>query len=191
LRAVFAAVVLAFGLHAVVIVAIRAGGLETGRSPSTGSLDEAWVQARVVYAAQPPLNGQAFVQKMSSAPASRSASKFARPTDQVEDGNSTRSASGGVHYFESGDLDQVAVPVGEWTIDTSLLPLTGECTFQVSIWVSARGEIEKWEAKSSMLDEDVTTGIFARLNETVMNPALIGVKPMASVLRFELSVERQ
>lgn len=94
-------------------------------------------------------------------------------------------------YLESGALDQTAEPVGEWVLDTSLLPPNGEITFQVAIWVSARGEIEKWEVTSASVNEELSAAIFARLNDTVMNPALVGTKPVASMLRFELRAERQ
>lgn len=126
----------------------------------------------------------------SGPPAPRSSAR--QPVQvEVREPSSTPAATEKNPYFESGALDRIAEPVGEWALDTSLLPLTGESTFQISIWISARGDIEKWEVKSLSLDEDLTTAIFARLNDTVMNPGRVGDKPVASVLRFELSAERQ
>lgn len=104
---------------------------------------------------------------------------------------STEAQSAEPAYFESGALDQTAEPVGEWTLDTSLLPLTGESSFRVAIWVSARGEIERWEVRSDNMSDEFAAAIFARLGDTVMNPARISLEPVASVLRFELSAQRQ
>ncbi|MDO9439233.1 MAG: hypothetical protein Q7T95_27705 [Hydrogenophaga sp.] len=163
---------------------------------SSAANDVVVVRARVVRPREAaPVPGVVAPPKASMETRSHAVKSGALPAanhvSAADSGSSNAATSDAIQYFERDALDRAAEPVGEWTIDTSLLPPTGECTFEVSIWISAKGEIEKWEATSASLAEDVTASIFARLNDTVMNPALIGTKPVASVLRFELSAERQ
>lgn len=184
------------GLHGTLFIAVRpAEGLGAGRvRPVIGNTEvEGVVHARVVQSHVPlPILKGVAPKEVPQGPRSRLARPEASvPAGSAHDSTATATANAGIYFFERGSLDRIAEPVGEWTIDTSLLPPTGESSFQVSIWVSMRGEIEKWDVKSSTLDEDITAAVFARLNETVMNPALIGTRPVASVLHFELSAERQ
>lgn len=195
MRAAFVWAVLgAVGIHGAALVAIqRAGDPASRRVPPTIRSAGDLLQVRIVsvtpalrVAPTAPLE----VPTHLDTPSPRSKPAETQPVRPAERENANATSDKGT-YFERGALDRLAEPVGEWTIDTSLLPLTGESTFQATIWVSAAGEIEKWEITSTVLGDDVTTAIFARLNDTVMNPALIGTRPVASVLRFELSAERQ
>ena len=182
----------ALGLHVVLFLAIGAGDLEARREPP--AVVKAGMTARVVRVAvvlqvgersvttSPPLS-RTLAPRREQITATRPASSEPSVSAEARPAEST--------YFESGTLDQTAEPVGEWTLDTSLLPLTGESRFQVAIWVSTRGEIERWEVKSDTVSDELAAAIFARLDDTVMNPARIGLKPVASVLRFELNAERQ
>jgi hypothetical protein len=184
-------------LHAVVILAMLATQEPPAvRAAAASSAAKDVVRARVVRPREAaPAPDVVAPPRASMETRSHAVKPGALPTTShvsaADSGSSIASTSDATRYFERDALDRTAEPVGEWTIDTSLLPPTGECTFEVSIWISAKGEIEKWEATSATLAEDVTASIFARLNDTVMNPALIGTKPVASVLRFELSAERQ
>lgn len=184
--------VLALALHAAVFLAIDGADLEARREPP--AVAKKGMKARVVRVDVVPQAKEAPVATRTPPP-----SLQAPRREQVV---ANRSASPALPalaetqpvepvYFESGALDQTAEPVGEWTLDTSLLPLTGESIFHVAIWVSERGEIKRWEVKSDTLGDELSAAIFARLADTVMNPARIGNKPVASVLRFELSAERQ
>jgi hypothetical protein len=94
-------------------------------------------------------------------------------------------------YRESSAVDQIAVPVGEWGINTSLLPVGSPCKFIITIWISARGKLDKWEVQSDAISEELIEAVFRQFDDTVMNPALIGAIPVASVQRLELVVERQ
>lgn len=173
----------ALGLHVVAILAICESPPEARRPAAV-----ARVEARVVRVIEVPRVERPY---SSSVPTLKPDTN--RQPSSAH-GKSTRVAEfqDPQHlYLETGSLDRTAEPVGEWALDTSILPVNGESKFEVSIWVSAHGEIEKWEVQSETVDADLADAIFARLNATVMNPALIGTRPVASVLRFELRAERQ
>lgn len=96
-----------------------------------------------------------------------------------------------VAYHADGALDRPARPVGEWVLDISLLPPSEVYLFRLTIWVSAQGNIERWKVDSDRLAENQAAAVFAQLGDTIMNPALLGNMPVASVQHLELSVERQ
>jgi len=179
----------AVSLHLVAFGIIDGASPESRRVHAPHSVEPARVDARLIRVIAAPLAAQP---SLSSNEAShpdatrRPAPAPSKPALLKEEAQTPAPV-----YLESGALDRTAEPVGEWALDTSLLPLNGESSFQVAIWVSARGEIEKWEVTSASTSEEQAAAIFSRLNDTVMNPALIGTQPVASVLRFELRAERQ
>jgi hypothetical protein len=94
-------------------------------------------------------------------------------------------------YLEPDQVDYAARPVGEWVINTQLWPIGQRSKVKVKLWISSIGAIDKWEVIEAEPSELVAKAGLEPLNETLLNPALAGGVPVASIQFLEFVVDRQ
>jgi hypothetical protein len=95
------------------------------------------------------------------------------------------------NYLGAGDIDQPAMPVGEWVINTQVWPLGHISRLAIKLWISASGKIDYWEFDDeSTVDPAVRSGLDP-INETILNPAMRNGVAVASVQVLELTINRE
>ncbi|MBF5003350.1 hypothetical protein [Diaphorobacter caeni] len=86
-------------------------------------------------------------------------------------------------YFEAGDLDQSAAPVGDWYVLAELLP-ADISRIELRVWISATGALERWivlHPENERIDASLEY-----LNRTILNPARRAGQSVASVMDVEI-----
>lgn len=89
-------------------------------------------------------------------------------------------------FLSTGNVDQPAAPRGEWSIDTSRLPLGVMYRAQLGIWIDAAGKIQRVEIEELAPDDDRARQALQNLVSTQMLPALLDGLPVGNVRRIEL-----
>lgn len=87
-------------------------------------------------------------------------------------------------YFEAGDLDQSATPVGEWYVLAEHWP-SDVARIELRVWISASGTLERWMVLSPQDNPKVEASL-EYLGRTILNPAQRNGQPVASVMDVEL-----
>jgi hypothetical protein len=92
-------------------------------------------------------------------------------------------------YLPFDEVDQAAEPVGDWVIDTDMLPRGASLRVVLQLWVSAAGGIDRWDLVG---DTDSTTRARRALSDlarTPMQPAFRDQLPVASFRQLELILQ--
>ncbi|QIL72042.1 hypothetical protein G7048_17765 [Diaphorobacter sp. HDW4B] len=87
-------------------------------------------------------------------------------------------------YFEKGDLDESATPVGEWYVLAEHWP-SDVARIELRVWISASGTLERWMVLSPQDNLKVEASL-EYLGRTLLNPARRNGQPVASVMDVEL-----
>lgn len=93
-------------------------------------------------------------------------------------------------YLPFDQVDQAAEPVGDWAIDTDMLPRGVTLRVVLQLWISAAGAIDRWELVG---DADSTTRARRALSDlarTPMQPAFRNQAPVASYRQLEIILQR-
>ena len=90
-------------------------------------------------------------------------------------------------FLPTDDVDQPAAPQGEWSIDTTRLPLGVIYRAQLGIWIDAAGQIQRVEIDELRPDDDLARKALQNLVSTQMLPALLSGLPVGNVRHIELS----
>ncbi|APW39037.1 hypothetical protein RD110_18985 [Rhodoferax koreense] len=96
-----------------------------------------------------------------------------------------------IGYLPFDAVDQPAEPLGDWMIDTEVLPRGKSLRVVLKLWISATGVIDHW-ALSGVQDDDETLArrALARLPETLIQPAFLNHLPVPSVRQLEIVLTR-
>lgn len=93
-------------------------------------------------------------------------------------------------YLQVDEVDQPAMPVGEWVINTQAWPPHTATRVIVKIWISAKGHIDDWELVGPSADDPFVLEGFKAIKETILNPAWLNGVPVASFRLLEIDIER-
>lgn len=93
-------------------------------------------------------------------------------------------------YLRVDEVDQPAMPVGEWVINTQAWPPHTTTRVIVKVWISAKGQIDKWELVDASASDPFALEGFKSIKETILNPAWLNGVPVASFRLLEMDIER-
>ncbi|MEO8122386.1 MAG: hypothetical protein ABI606_24070 [Rhodoferax sp.] len=94
-------------------------------------------------------------------------------------------------YLGIDDVDQPAMPVGEWVIDPQAWPLGRSSRLTFQVWISATGVIDHWELIGDLAGDTTAMRGLQQLSETIVNPALLNGLPVASFRLLEVVINRE
>lgn len=93
-------------------------------------------------------------------------------------------------YLPIDAVDQPAAPRDDWFIDTDVLPRGYTLRLVLQLWISAGGNIDRWEFYGEPDNEVLARKALARLAQTPIQPALLNQVAVPSFRRLEMVVSR-
>lgn len=94
-----------------------------------------------------------------------------------------------VKYLTSEDVHTRAAPVIDWVINSSALPSDASGSVIFTVWISADGVIDYFEIQDIESQQPWVLAAFSALGQTVMVPASLNERSVASVLTVELFID--
>jgi len=90
-------------------------------------------------------------------------------------------------YHPASGIDSPAQLVGEWYVLSELWP--GDVRkIQVRLWISAKGNIDRWKVLEPSSSEKVRASL-EWIGRSILNPAKKNGLPVASMMDIELSLD--
>lgn len=93
-------------------------------------------------------------------------------------------------YLPYDEVDQAAVPIGDWVIDTDRLPRGATVSVVLQIWISASGVIDRWELVGDTDNEILARRALSDLARTPMQPAFRNQIAVANYRRLQIVLQR-
>lgn len=93
-------------------------------------------------------------------------------------------------YLPIDAVDQAAIPLTDWTIDTEVLPRGYTLRLSLQLWISASGTLDRWEILGDTANPALAHKALAHLNDTPIQPALLNQIAVPSFRQLEVVVTR-
>lgn len=93
-------------------------------------------------------------------------------------------------YLSFDEVDQAAEPLGDWVIDTDMLPRGMTLRIVLQVWISAAGGIDRWELVGDTDSTAIARRALVDLSRTPMQAAFLKQQPVASFRRLEILLQR-
>lgn len=94
-------------------------------------------------------------------------------------------------YLPIDAVDEPAVPLGDWIIDTEVLPPHYTLRLVLTLWISAEGTIDKWELQDETGNQALARQALAYLDKTPIQPALLNHIAVPSFRRLEIVISHE
>lgn len=94
-------------------------------------------------------------------------------------------------YFPINEVDEPATPLGDWLVDTEVLPHGYTLRLVVLVWISASGNIDKWELDSLSGNKAYALKALTDLDRTSVNPAMRNNIAVPSYRRLEMVITHE
>lgn len=94
-------------------------------------------------------------------------------------------------YFPINEVDEPATPQGDWLVDTEVLPHGYTLRLVVLVWISASGNIDKWELESLSGNKAYAFKALTDLDRTLVNPAMRNNIAVPSYRRLEMVITHE
>jgi len=96
-----------------------------------------------------------------------------------------------IGYLPFEAVDQAAVPMGDWMIDTDVMPPGRSLRVVLKLWISATGVIDHWELSGIAGDEEaLARRALTNLSKTLFQPAFLDQVPVPSFRQLEIVLVR-
>lgn len=96
-----------------------------------------------------------------------------------------------IGYLPFDAVDQAAEPLGDWVIDTEILPPGRTVQVVLKLWISATGVIDQWSFSGvAGDDEELARRALAGLSKTLIQPAFLNHIPVSSFRQLEVVLAR-
>lgn len=93
-------------------------------------------------------------------------------------------------YLPIDAVDQAAVPLTDWAIDTEVLPRGYTLRLVLQLWISADGTLDRWEILGDNPNPALAHKALAHLKDTTIQPALLQQTAVPSFRQLEIVVTR-
>lgn len=113
------------------------------------------------------------------------------PTPEIPDVAVTPEAPAATGYLPIDAVDQPAMPLGDWVIDTDALPRGYTLRLVVQLWISAGGTIDHWDLVGDTANPVLAEKALAHLDQTPIHPALLNQVAVPSLRQLEIVVTRE
>lgn len=94
-------------------------------------------------------------------------------------------------YLPIDAVDQPAMPLGDWVIDTDVLPRGFTLRLVLQLWISAGGTIDHWDLVGNTANPVLAGKALAHLDQTPIQPALLNQVAVPSLRQLEVVVTRE
>ncbi len=94
-------------------------------------------------------------------------------------------------YFAFDAVDPPAIPFGDWFVHTEVLPRFSSIRAEIWIWISASGQIDRWELAPGSEPYDLLMRALSELDLTRLSPAMRNNLAVPSFRRIEIVVSRE
>ncbi|MEO6852521.1 MAG: hypothetical protein ABI410_20585 [Rhodoferax sp.] len=94
-------------------------------------------------------------------------------------------------YLPIDAVDQPAMPLGDWVIDTDALPRGYTLRLVLQLWISAGGTIDHWDLVGDTANPVLAEKALAHLDQTPVRPALLNQVAVPSLRQLEVVVTRE
>lgn len=96
-----------------------------------------------------------------------------------------------IGYLPFDAVDQAAEPLGDWVIDSNVLPPGRPLRIVLKLWVSATGIIDHWTLSGVQDDDEaLARQALARIPETLIQPAFLNHVAVPSFRQLEMVLVR-
>lgn len=129
----------------------------------------------------------------ASAPSRPVKSLAARPpaAPEIPDAPVTPTTPAATGYLPIDAVDQPAMPLGDWVIDTDVLPRGYTLRLMLHIWISAGGTIDHWDMVGETANPELAEKALAHLDQTPIQPAVLNHIAVPSLRQLEVVVTRE
>lgn len=103
----------------------------------------------------------------------------------------TSKAPAATGYLPIDSVDQPAMPLGDWVIDTDVLPRGYTLRLILQLWISAGGTIDHWDLVGGTANPMLAGKALAHLDQTPIQPALLNQVAVPSLRQLEVVVTRE
>ena len=93
-------------------------------------------------------------------------------------------------YYTSEEVLEPAKPLGDWILDMQVLPSGHTLQIFVEIWILENGEFEKFELIDASINDDIARLVTLNLLQTPMLPAVHDGRPVASVRKLAILIDK-
>jgi hypothetical protein len=93
-------------------------------------------------------------------------------------------------YLPIDAVDQPALPLTDWVIDTDVLPRNYTLRLVLQLWISAGGTLDHWEILGDTANPVLAQKALAHLSDTPIQPALKHQIAVPSFRQLEVVVTR-
>jgi hypothetical protein len=83
------------------------------------------------------------------------------------------------------------MPLGDWVIDTDVLPRSYTLRLVLQLWISANGTIDHWDLVGDTANPVLAAKALAHLDQTPLQPALLNQLAVPSLRQLEIVVTRE
>jgi hypothetical protein len=104
-------------------------------------------------------------------------------------GETMNQIDSGQYYFNSNEVDVVATPITEFSIDTDNIQPGELIILRLRIFLSDEGHIDLYDVLSSTAEEAKTKILLRTLELTAFTPALIEGQRVPSVREIEITID--
>lgn len=189
-RALTWAAVASLGFHAALLGWLWPGGTTRMATPQ-----KQYVEAYLVPLQAPPLANAPTSANLSPPPLEVPAPRpTGAPTPKPQSPYMTLEAAPSADepqgYLPFDAVDQAATPLGDWRIDTDLLPRGTSLNIVLKLWISSTGVIDRWEAEATEGDQALASRALAELGQTTLQPAFLNHVAVPSYRQLEIVVSR-
>ena len=91
-------------------------------------------------------------------------------------------------YLSIDEVDAPAIPIGDWRIDTEVLPHGYTLRVVILVWISATGNVDKWELDSQSGNKAYALKALVDLDRTTLRPAMRNNISVPSYRRLEIVI---
>ena len=91
-------------------------------------------------------------------------------------------------YLSIDEVDEPASPIGDWRIDTEVLPHGYTLRLVILVWISATGNVDKWELDSQSGNKAYALKALVDLDRTTLRPAMRNNIAVPSYRRLEIVI---
>ncbi len=96
-----------------------------------------------------------------------------------------------IGYLPVEVVDQAAEPLGDWVIDTNVLPPGRSLHVELKLWISSTGVIDQWELSGVEEDDQALAQLaLARVSSTLFQPAFLNSSPVPNFRQLEIVLIR-
>jgi hypothetical protein len=94
-------------------------------------------------------------------------------------------------YLPIDAVDEPAVPLGDWAIDTDVLPRGYTLRMVLQLWISATGTMDQWTLVDDGGNAELAYKALATLSQTPIRPAQLHLTAVPSYRQLEVVLTRE